>query len=174
MSIGIDASNLSTPGLEITSVDGSAIQVQFLATYIHGYNVYRVTISLQNHGKAFLRHSFEFADYGGGLCRFLAELLALRDGTGRTAAFGSGGFSLTVCLHEWGVREGLLVEGHHSTISNILQLPWPKSDVGNQVLDTHETVACVRFAFLTSFADCDFIAQIKSLVAFIARAELRP
>ena len=167
---------------EIRGIDGSSIHFASKAVLskrvvLTGVVSFEATLRLLTPYST-VQHSFQFADYNG-LRPFRNALSAIRDGTGNTASMAGKGFSLTIGLHESGVREGLLVEGYCSSLHDLDYSPWPASKpIGDLVLLDSRSVACIRFAFLSALVDPPYvdnaIAGIDAIIQFLQAEGFQP
>lgn len=170
--------------VEICGIDGSSIHFTsktVLAEHIVSTGVvsFDATLTLRTPNSTF-QHSFQVADYRG-LRPFRDGLSSIRERIDGTASIGGVGSLLTIGLHKTGVREGLLVEGHYSSIrdAKYSHSPWPvRKPIGDLVLLEGESVGCIRFAFLSSLVDPPFvdnaIAGVDAIIQYLESVGFQP
>lgn len=167
---------------EIRGIDGSSIHfasetVLARRVVFTGVVSFDATLTLRTPYSTF-QHPFQLADYSG-LRPFRDGLSAIRNGTGDTASMAGAGFSLAIGSHQTDAREGLLVEGYCSSIHDPKYSPWPaRKPIGDLVLFDRESIACIRFAFLSSLVDPPYvdnaIAGIEAIIQYLEGEGFQP
>jgi len=136
------AKNIEIPELKFqfrgndgSSICFTALTVNTANSYLAGAIQFAAELELLTPRSKF-QHSFAFTDLRY-FRQFRDELSAVRKGEGNSASWGGDGFSLSVGLYQFGLREGLLVEGCCSSIRDERYFPWPlKIPIGGLTLDS--------------------------------------
>lgn len=144
---GFEFALLGSEGSSIHFVAERVLASRVLLTGVVSFNV-RLVLKTPD---SVSQHSFSFTAYNG-LRPFRDGLSDIRSGAVRSVTMAEGGFSMTVGFHLVGLREGLVVQGRYSSVTDSSEPTWP-SRVRDVVLLDSSSAACVYFAFPTSLVD---------------------